>query len=424
MTQTEDAIRQGALHGSYPDLYGQTCDHSELDRRYLRLLERHRDIYGPQQTVYLFSTSGRSELAGNHTDHNHGRVLAASISLDTIAAVSPDDSGSIILDSVGFPPVSICLDDLSKRQEESGTTEALLRGIAHRFSEAGAHLGGLKISTESRVLKGSGLSSSAAIEVLIATILNEMFFDSRFSTTELAIIGQYAENVYFDKPSGLMDQIACANGGIVAIDFQDPKAPIVTSCSFDFKKAGYSLVVVDTKGSHADLTEHYAAIPQEMKQVAGYFGREVCRGITTREFLGAIPALRERFSDRAVLRSWHFIQEDERAGKMHELLSEGRLEEYLAYVNASGHSSEAALQNIYAPTNPQEQGLSLALCLSRSFLGDQGAVRVHGGGFAGTIAAYIPNPRVEAYTELLEPIFGQGCVTELSIRNSPTVRLL
>lgn len=424
MTRTEDAIRQGALHEYYPDLYGEACDQAELDDRYRNLVRRHIDLFGPQQTVHLFSTSGRSELAGNHTDHNHGRVLAASISLDTIAAVSPADCGSIILDSVGFPPVSIDLGDLSKRPQESGTTEALLRGIAHRFQESGAVLKGLKISTESRVLKGSGLSSSAAIEVLIATIFNELFFDSRFSTTELAIIGQYAENVYFDKPSGLMDQIACANGGIVAIDFADPKAPLVSSCSFDFKSAGYTLVVVDTKGSHADLTDHYAAIPQEMKQVARYFGREVCRGITEEEFLGAIPALRQRFSDRAVLRAWHFIQEDERAGKMHELLSEGRLAEYFDYVNASGHSSEAALQNIYPSTNPEEQGLSLALCLTRSFLGTQGAVRVHGGGFAGTIAAYIPNSRVAAYSRLLDPIFGEGCVTELSIRKSPTARLL
>ena len=416
-------ISSGLLHPTYPSLYGSLYDEHDMDARFASLVGRHQALFGEQEVLRLYSTPGRTELGGNHTDHNHGHVLAASINLDTIAAVSPTDDMVAVLDSEGFDPVSIDLTDLSIHPEEEGTTHALLRGIASRFAAKGCSLRGFCAATSTRVLKGSGLSSSAAVEVLIGTIFNDLYAGNSCSTTELAIFGKYAENTYFMKPSGLMDQIACANGGIVGIDFADTAAPVIDPVAYDFTSRGYTLAVVDTGGNHANLTPEYAAIPTEMRAVAKELGKSTCHELTFEELLDHMGILRSRLGDRAVIRACHFLSEDERAVKMARLLHADDIAGYIAMVRESGRSSGMYLQNLYPTSLPQEQGVTLALALTDGFLSGEGACRVHGGGFAGTIQAYIPNERFKEYTTRMESVFGNGSVTPLAVRNVPTGRI-
>ncbi len=416
-------ISSGLLNPTYPSLYGSLYDEHDMDARFASLVGRHQALFGEQEILRLYSTPGRTELGGNHTDHNHGHVLAASINLDTIAAVSPTDDMVAVLDSEGFDPVSIDLKDLSIHPEEEGTTHALLRGIASRFAAKGCSLRGFRAATSTRVLKGSGLSSSAAVEVLIGTIFNDLYAENSCSTTELAIFGKYAENTYFMKPSGLMDQIACANGGIVGIDFADTAAPVIDPVAYDFTSRGYTLAVVDTGGNHANLTPEYAAIPTEMRAVAKELGKSTCHEITFDELLDHMGTLRSRLGDRAVIRACHFLSEDERAVKMAGLLHADDITGYIAMVRESGRSSGMYLQNLYPTSLPQEQGVTLALALTDGFLSGEGACRVHGGGFAGTIQAYIPNERFKEYTIRMESVFGDGSVTPLAVRNVPTGRI-
>jgi galactokinase len=415
-------VKNGKLNPLFEELYGP----EDLDwqkNRWGDLVEKHEALYGVQD-IRLFSTPGRTELGGNHTDHNRGRVLAGSINLDTIAAVSLTGDDNITIDSEGYPPVRVDISDLSVHEDEKGKTEALVRGIAAYFKERGFALGGFRANTTSSVLKGSGLSSSAALEVLVGTIFSTIFNDNLVTSTEIARIGQFAENHYFGKPCGLMDQIACANGGIVAIDFKDPEKPVISPVKYDFHRAGYSLMVVDTGGNHADLTPEYAAIPDEMRSVAAVFGQEVCRDVEEKQVLESISELRTKTGDRAILRSLHFYNDNKRVLAMLEALRSNQIDEYLTQVNRSGHSSFCFLQNAYPGKAPREQGISLALALTEEFLGENGACRVHGGGFAGTIQTYVPNEKAELYKNYMSTFFGEGSVTPLRIRPLPSMQIL
>jgi galactokinase len=380
----------------------------------------------------FFTAAGRTELGGNHTDHNRGKVLAASIQLDSAAVAAPRRDKTVIFRSTGYPDVVVDLSgpaDQPPRPEEKGTTEALVRGIAAEFTRQGTVVGGFIANAASTVLPGSGLSSSAAVEVLFGRIFDNIYGEGKRSALEIAQIGQKAENNYFGKPSGLMDQTACASGGVVAIDFADAACPLVKQIPFDLASVGYALCVVDTHGSHADLTPDYAAIPQEMKSVARFFGKTVLRETDRDEVLSRGKELRQALGDRALLRSLHFFEENRRVDAMEAALKvmetasgnarEGALQNYLELVNESGHSSWELLQNIYSPQNLREQGISLALALTRDFLkggSARGACRVHGGGFAGTIQVYMPLDMLTAYRTVMEGVFGAGAVTELRIR--------
>ena len=373
----------------------------------------------------VFSTSGRTELGGNHTDHNLGKVLAGSINLDTIAAVHTVGGNTVSFASEGYPAISVDISDLDVHEDLFGTTEALIRGVAAAMAKRGGKTCGFCANVSSSVFKGSGLSSSAAVEVLVGTIFNSLFNDNRFSTTELAIMGQEAENIHFGKPSGLMDQVACANGGIVGIDFKDPAKPVITPIEIDFADFGYNLVITTTGGNHADLTADYASIPSEMRTVARYFGKKALRDVDPQQFLSQIGDLRKAVgNDRAVLRASHYFQENYRVDCMISALRDRDFGRYLSLVRSSGDSSFRYLQNIYSPKAAGEQGISLALAMTEMFLKNEGAFRVQGGGFAGTIEAYIPLEKTGAYFSHMESLFGKGCCTILAIRNLPTARVM
>lgn len=412
------------LHEIYPALYGKNYDEKDMDRRFESLIDKHKELF-KRADVMLFSAAGRSEIAGNHTDHNLGLVIGATINLDTIACVSKRDDSRVIIASEGFPVVDVDISDLEIKSEERNTTEALIRGIAKAFRERGIEVGGYQANTTTRVLKGSGLSSSAAIEVLAAEIFNNIYGSDKLDPVELAKIGQYAENVYFGKPSGLLDQISCAHGGIVGIDFKDPKNPLITPLDVDFEEHGYALVITDTKGNHADLTEEYASVPPEMRMVASYFGKDNLREVEYADFISNIKEIREKLkNDRAILRAYHFFKENERVALMLQELKDESIDTFLMLVEESGNSSFKYLQNVYPSSSPSEQGLSLALALSEDVLEGEGASRVHGGGFAGTIQAYVPEYMVDKYIKRMESVFGEGCSTCIAIRKLPVARIL
>ncbi len=376
--------------------------------------------------LHYFSTPGRTELGGNHTDHNNGRVLAASINLDSKAVASKTEDNRVVIYSEGYEkPFHVDLSNPEYQEGETGTTTALIRGVAAGFVQLGYTIGGFNAVMASDVLPGSGLSSSASIEVLIASVFNALYNRNSINPEVLAGIGRFAENEYFGKPSGLMDQMACAVGGIISIDFEDPENAVVERVDFNFTDKNYSLLVVDTGGSHADLTEDYAAVPLEMKKVAKIFGREFLRGISTAEYLNKIVEIRKVLGDRAVLRGLHFLEENERVVKEIEYLESDDLQGYLRLVGESGNSSFKWLQNIYTTKNAGEQGISLALALSEKYINEtgSGACRVHGGGFAGTIQVYLPEPVTKVYIENMEKVFGEGCVQILKIRHYGTVYL-
>jgi galactokinase len=385
--------------------------------------------------VRFFTAAGRTELAGNHTDHNRGKVLAASIQLDVVAAVAPRTDKRVLFRSVGFPDVSIDLTDLAVQKSEEGTTESLVRGIGHGFFEHGVTVNGFTANAGSTVFAGSGLSSSAAVEVLFGKIFDSLYGEGKRSALEIAQIGQQAENDYFGKPSGLMDQAASASGGAVAIDFADLTAPAVQALPFNPEEASYVLCVVNTRGSHVDLTSDYAAIPEEMRAVARFFGRSALCELTRDAVLSRVMELRKGAGDRALLRALHFFAENDRVDAMRRTLetlaaastADAKaqvMQRYLTLVNQSGDSSWELLQNLYPPHNPREQGISLALALTRDFLRGEGACRVHGGGFAGTIQAYIPQARFAAYQERMDAVFGDAAVTALRIRPVGTAELV
>ena len=411
------------LHAIYPDLYGTNYDEKDMDERFLSLVETHRKMF-KNEDVALFSAAGRTEIAGNHTDHNLGCVIGGTINLDTIACVSKRPDNRVIVASEGFPVVDVDISDLSIHEDEKNTTHALLRGIADAFVKKGVKVGGFQANTTTRVLKGSGLSSSAAIEVLCAEIFNNLYNNDALNPVELAKIGQYAENVYFGKPSGLLDQICCANGGIVGIDFKDASNPVVTPLEVDFEEHGYQMIITDTKGSHADLTGEYASVPPEMRQVASFFGKKNLREVGYKDFIANMASIREKCgNDRALLRAYHFFKENERVEMMLKELQEGSIDTFMMLVDESGNSSFKYLQNVYPSSSPKFQGLSLALAMSDDVLQAEGAHRVHGGGFAGTIQAYVPQYMLDKYIARMESIFGKGCCTRISIRKLPVARI-
>jgi len=434
-----DCLNSSISTDIFSSLYGD----DEVDtarQRYRRLIEGllqdfpRKDFPEIAGELRIFSVPGRTELGGNHTDHNQGKVLAASIQLDAVAVVAPRKDKQVFFRSVGHRDVKLDISDLSLREEEKGNTEALIRGIAAEFAAQGTPVSGFTANADNMVLSGSGLSSSAAIEVLFAKIFDNLYSDGKRGALDLAKMGRKAENVYFGKPCGLMDQTACASGGAVAIDFGDLQNPRVEGISFDPAAAGFALCIVNTKGSHADLTPDYAAIPTEMKAVAAFFGKTLLREIDEETLMTRLPELRKAVGDRAVLRAFHFFSENRRVDNMLTALQNlkafqtGRkgeaMETFLALVRESGDSSWELLQNIYSTKHPDEQGVSLALALTRNFLEGKGACRVHGGGFAGTIQAYIPMDRLDDYRKLMEGIFGAGALTVLMIRQLGAIEVV
>ena len=397
------------------DIYGKGNEKMQIER-YLKAVDSFTELYGEKDNLMIFSAPGRTEICGNHTDHNLGKVVAGSVNLDVIAVVSVDNSDIIEIKSEGYPVDCISLNDLSVKDEEANTSSSLIRGVAYRFSELGYKIGGFKAYTTSNVLKGSGLSSSAAYEVLIGTILNGAYNDTKVSAVEIAKIAQFAENVYFKKPCGLMDQMASSVGGIISIDFADENNPVVEKIDFDFSSTGYALCILDTGGNHADLTNEYASIPYEMKNVEKYFGKNVLREVKKEEIISNIQPIREKFGDRAVLRALHFLDENENVDNLSQSLKNNDFDTFLKVNKKSGNSSFRFLQNVYANINPQEQGISLAIYIAESILKDKGAYRVHGGGFGGTTQNFVPEDMVSEFKEKAEQVFGKGKCHILNIR--------
>ena len=370
-----------------------------------------------------FSAPGRTEIGGNHTDHQRGRVLAAAVNLDTLAAVRCNGTEEIRILSQGYPMCVVRLNQLEPVAEEVNSTPALIRGVAARFHQLGCQVQGFDAYCTSTVLPGSGLSSSAAFEVLIGTIINHLFFDARVSQPEIAQIGQYAENVFFGKPCGLMDQMACSLGNVASIDFADPDNPGIRQMSLDLQKAGYALCIIDSGGDHADLTACYAAVPAEMRSIARQFGKQVLRQVPQAEFEAAIPALRKACGDRAVLRAMHFYGENARVMEQTAALEQGNILRFLSLVTESGRSSETLLQNIFDCRNPRQQPISMALALCRQLLHGEGACRIHGGGFAGTVQAFVPLDRLSAFRSGMEAVLGAGACHLLQIRSTGGMQL-
>ena len=390
-------------------------------QRYEKMLSRHESVFNTDATISVISAPGRMEIGGNHTDHNHGLVLAASASLDTMAIVSPGTGMLVEVRSEGYPEIQLDLSNLSKRQSEEGTTTALIRGVASRMKELGYNIGGFQATIHSTVVSGSGLSSSAAFEVLVVAIFDHLFNSGNLDFKLCAQIGQYAENVYFGKPSGLLDQMASAAGGLVAVDFCSD-TPEVTRMDFDFAEKGYQIVVVNTHGSHADLTQDYAAIPKEMKEVAAFFNQSFLRDVQEADFRAALPCLRKKVSDRSILRALHFYQENHRVEKETEALANQNLTAFFDAIIESGRSSFMYLQNVYA--HPNEQGLSIALALAEELLRGTGAWRVHGGGFAGTTLNFVPDTLVDRFVQTMDSVFGSQSCYILKIRPEGAVKLL
>ena len=371
-----------------------------------------------------FSAPGRTEIGGNHTDHQRGRVLAAAVNLDTRAAVAVNGTREVRILSKGYPLCVVSLDTLVPQQAEINTTPALVRGVCARFAQLGCPVEGFDAYCESTVLPGSGLSSSAAFEVLIGTIVNGLFFDGKVSQPEIAQIGQYAENVFFGKPCGLMDQTASAVGNLVTIDFGDKDHPVIEPVDFDFSSCGHALCIIDSQASHADLTDEYAAIPGELKQICAYFSKEVLTQVPEAEFYAAIPALRRCCPDRAILRAIHVYQDNARVPQQVQALREGNFDKFLTLVKQSGHSSYMYLQNVIPAGYIEHQDVAVALALCEHYLQGRGAYRVHGGGFAGTVQAFVPFDLLEEFRSGLDAALGEGACHVLSIRPQGGVEMV
>ena len=435
LAELKAALTEGKLDAAF-DVLGGVGGPAAQRARALTLLDTFAAKHGKDRRVGLFTVAGRSELSGNHTDHNHGCVIAASISLDILAVASPREDSLIHLWSEGFGEDTVDISAYTTPDESKfGRAEALIAGVCKGFSDAGYAVGGFDACTTSSVLKGSGLSSSAAFEDMVGTILSHLYNNGSVDNVTVSKISQYAENVFFGKPCGLMDQVACAVGGIVAIDFADPKNPVIEPLPFDMTAAGYHLCIVNTGGNHADLTDDYAAVPREMKAVAAHFGKNVLREVSEEQVIAAIPALSESVGDRAILRALHFLTENRRVAAQKRALEtaiaatdtaarDAAVDEYFAGVLASGRSSYCYLQNVYTVKNVTEQGLSLALCLCERLLGDRrAAYRVHGGGFAGTVQAYVPADLVDDFTATMDAAFGKGATADLRIRPVGAARI-
>ena len=426
--QNIELIRASLLAGELDvKLREVYVDEARIDynrERWLGALDRFQDLFPGKDQVELYSAPGRSEVCGNHTDHQNGCVLATSINLDAVAVVAKAEDGIIRLVSGDFPMETIDTGDLTKQEDELNTTTALIKGVAAGLTRRGYSVGGFCAYVTSDVLMGAGMSSSAAFESLVGTILSGLYNDGKVSSVEIAQIGQYAENVYFGKPCGLMDQMACSVGGMVFIDFADKAHPVVHPVESDFEKAGISLCIVDTKGSHADLTPDYAAVPEEMNRIAAACGKVHLREVPEAEFYEKLPTLWQETSGRCVLRAIHFYEEQKRVTCAVEALEHDDYEGFMQVIQASGNSSAKFLQNIYSPKDVAAQNVSVALAVSESILRDRGVCRVHGGGFAGTIQAFVKNEAVAEYKDRMEKIFGADSCHVLKVRPLGGIRML
>lgn len=419
-------IAEGVYDARLRALYAADDAALESQRaRYLKAIAEFEKLYPEITDAAIFSAPGRTEVGGNHTDHQHGRVLAAAVNLDVIAVAAKTEGTVVKIKSEGFPGDIVDVSILTPQEVESTHSPALVRGVAKGMADAGYKIGGLVAYTTSSVLKGSGLSSSAAFEVLVGTLFNHLYNDGKVDAVKIAQIGQFAENVFFGKPSGLMDQTASSVGGFITIDFADTAHPVVEKVNFDFSESGYRLCIVNTGGNHADLNADYASVPAEMKAVAAELGVAVLREADEEKLIAAIPALRAKVGDRAILRALHFMAENKRVAAQTESLLAGKLDGFLAGVLASGRSSFCYLQNVYTTINVAEQGLSLALALTeRALSGVDGAAwRVHGGGFAGTIQAFVPAAAAADYAKAMDAVFGEGACHILHVRGIGATRI-
>lgn len=414
--EVKQKLMQDAFLPILEKLYGTKKEVLSVQKvRYEKAIERFTELYPEREEISLFSAPGRTEIGGNHTDHQHGCVLAAAVQLDVLGVVAFHEDGVIRICSEGYRPFTVELSDLSVQEGERGSA-AIVRGIVSRFAKLGAKVGGFDLYCISDVLAGSGISSSAAFETLIGTIIDLHYNDGKAGAVEIAKIGQYAENVYFGKKCGLMDQMASSVGGLVFIDFADRLTPVIEPFSFGFEQAGYCICVTDTGGNHVNLTPDYVAVRSEMEAIAAQFGKEYLRQVDEDDFYRELPNLRKSCSDRAVLRAVHFFGDNCRAKEEAEALRAGNIELFLKLVQESGDSSEAFLQNLYSTSAPTEQAIPLGVMVSKRVLGGKGAVRVHGGGFAGTIQAFVPLSLAEAYVAEMERVFGEGACYVFRIR--------
>lgn len=423
-TQLKTAILNGKFDERFAYIYGEGAVEAQK-ARYAAAVDAFAELYGTDRDAALYSVAGRSELSGNHTDHNHGCVIAASIDLDIIAVAAPNSENVIRVKSEGFDEDVVDINAFTEpRKNPEGHSDELIAGMVAGFRKDGYAVGGFDAYTTSNVLKGSGISSSAAFEDMIGNILSHIYNDGKVDNVEIAKLAQYAENKFFGKPCGLMDQVACAVGGIVAIDFKDPSAPVIEKVDFDISGAGYNLCIVNTGGNHADLTDDYASVPAEMKAVAAAMGKAVLRDCDEQAVIDAIPSLRETVGDRAILRALHFYAENRRVAAQKSALLAGNIDAFFDGVIASGRSSFCYLQNVYTCKNLSEQGLSLALCLAEKELaGKKAAWRVHGGGFAGTIQAFVPTADVENFRVAMDAALGVGRCMVLRIRPVGAVKI-
>lgn len=397
-------------------LYGR-AQVQEQKERYREVLKGYRDKFGDGE-VKLFTSPGRTEISGNHTDHNHGKVLAGSINLDCVGAAAANHSAKVRIVSVTFgQEFTVDLNNLAPSRRKAGT-EDLVKGLLKGFQESGYEVGGFDAYITSNVISAAGVSSSASFEMLLCSIINTLFNDGRMSTVAYAHIGKYAENNYWDKASGLLDQMACAVGGLITIDFCEPAVPVVEKIDFDFASQGHSLIIVQTGKGHADLSADYSAVPEEMKRVAAFFGKEVLAQISEEDVIAHLPEIRKAAGDRSVLRALHFFEENKRVEAEVQALKDGRFQDFLANITASGNSSWKWLQNCFTNSNYQEQGITVALALTELFIAEKqkGACRVHGGGFAGVIMAMLPNEIVDEYIAYIEKAMGEGSAYRMSIR--------
>lgn len=415
-------ISNGCLDSLFAELY--TSENVDFQKkRYINAVERFSELYPERDDIHIYSASGRTEITGNHTDHQHGCVIAGAVNLDTIGIASFHNENTVRIQSEGYDEISVALNDLGIHENKNNSSE-IVRGICAKFAGMGVKINGFDMYTTSDVLSGSGISSSASFETLVATAINCFYNNGQADAVEIAKIGQFAENVYFGKKSGLMDQLVCSVGGFVFIDFKDIENPYIEKVNADLSETGYKLIITDTKGSHSDLTDDYVTVRSEMESVAKYFGKNVLREVDEKIFWESIPDIRKKISDRSVLRAVHFFDDSRRAEEEKNALSENRFEDFIRLVNDSGNSSMNLLQNLYSCKNPCEQAIPLAIMAGKRILGGRGAVRVHGGGFAGTVQAFVPCELVNSYITEMNRIFGDNSCSVLTIRPVGSIEII
>lgn len=415
-------ISDGCLDSLFAELY--TSENVDFQKkRYINAVEKFSELYPERDDIHIYSASGRTEITGNHTDHQHGCVIAGAVNLDTIGIASFHNENTVRIQSEGYDEISVVLNDLGIHENKNSSSE-IVRGICAKFAGMGVKINGFDMYTTSDVLSGSGISSSASFETLVATAINCFYNNGQADAVEIAKIGQFAENVYFGKKSGLMDQLVCSVGGFVFIDFKNIENPYIEKVNADLSETGYKLIITDTKGSHSDLTDDYVTVRSEMESVAKYFGKNVLREVDEKMLWESIPDIRKKISDRSVLRAVHFFDDSRRAEEEKNALSENRFEDFIRLVNDSGNSSMNLLQNLYSCKNPCEQAIPLAIMAGKRILGGRGAVRVHGGGFAGTVQAFVPCELVNSYITEMNRIFGDNSCSVLTIRPVGSIEII